>query len=373
MNDLLTYIDQIDQSVNDSELSVLESLGNVYTKSISILESYEGTDCSQFDIIQEGEVLDQAKGNPNESMIKRILLFIPRLIKAIFQKVFGKTKQTDQMVHKLTNTDAKPKSDITVELTFGPDESISEAVGLKSNAFKEFYETLPEQPNFNQNHMSKIDAVISEFQKVLETIKNKQKVKVVLKQNESVKDLVSKISNRWKGPSGLKYINQCLEDLNKTFTHYSETLGQTQDQLTVQYMNKFKTLTQILGNVAATFANIYDNEIKPIYLNIFGQETNQNDQKNNAQQNIGQNSNIPNDHFEGESFNQNRLIAWAGHYKDKNPEEYYVQYINDNTLLFTLRSPNGPVADMVININKVDKSLIPQKGQVVRGKFTQRK
>lgn len=112
MNDLLMYIDQIDQSANDSELSVLESLSNVYTKSISILENYKGDDFSNFDIFQEGEKWDKFKedtkapvlGNKGESIIKRLLMIIPRLLRKLvdfFIRKFGKNKNNDEFCKNL--------------------------------------------------------------------------------------------------------------------------------------------------------------------------------------------------------------------------------------------------------------------------------
>ena len=56
MTDLLQYINQIDQSVADAEISVLESLIQSYDKSITIItEASDDTDLSAFDIFQEGE------------------------------------------------------------------------------------------------------------------------------------------------------------------------------------------------------------------------------------------------------------------------------------------------------------------------------
>lgn len=86
---LLLYIDQIDQSVADAEINVLESLIASYEKSIMILqESEDDADLSAFEIFQEGETWDKFKedskapvlGNKDESVGKRILMIIPRLI-----------------------------------------------------------------------------------------------------------------------------------------------------------------------------------------------------------------------------------------------------------------------------------------------------
>lgn len=111
MNELLQQIDQIDQSVNDAEINVLESLIQSYDKALMILENYEGEDIYGFDIFQEGEKWDKFKedskapvlGNKGESLIKRIAMIIPRLIQkliAMIQKLFRKNKNFNQQMEK---------------------------------------------------------------------------------------------------------------------------------------------------------------------------------------------------------------------------------------------------------------------------------
>lgn len=118
MTDLLSYIDQIDQSIADAEISVIESLIASYNKSIMIIqESAEDADLSVFEIFQEGEILDAAKGDKSESLIKRILLFIPRLIKAIWKKITSKrVKQADAVVDKVVKTQQQSMDDIKLKL-----------------------------------------------------------------------------------------------------------------------------------------------------------------------------------------------------------------------------------------------------------------
>lgn len=96
MTDLLQYIDQIDQSVGDAEINVLESMIQSYDKSIMIItEASDDTDLSAFDIFQEGETWDKFKedtkapvlGNKDESVGKRILMIIPRLIQKLIMIV----------------------------------------------------------------------------------------------------------------------------------------------------------------------------------------------------------------------------------------------------------------------------------------------
>ena len=123
MNDLLMYIDRIDQSMNDAEIDVLESMIQSYDKSIMILEGYEGEDFSAFDIFQEGEKWDKFKedtkapvfGKKGESVAKRIVMILPRLIQklaALIQKIFKKnngiTQKMENDIKKLENEANKP-------------------------------------------------------------------------------------------------------------------------------------------------------------------------------------------------------------------------------------------------------------------------
>lgn len=365
MNELLNAIDVINESVNDSELSVLESLSDVYTKSISILENYNG-ELSHFpEIFQESEIMDQAKGNPNESMIKRILLFIPRLIKAIFQKVFGKSKQTDQMAQQLINSDTKLKNDITIELTFGLDEDLLKVMGISDNKVK-IGELIPTKLDTNQSFSSddikEVDEQISKFTNVLEIIKNKQKQKISLHRDESVKDTVSKISNRWT--SALKWMHHYIKDINDTLNEANTRLQNQNDQTTTTYLGKVQKLVQVMGNVAATFENIYSNEIKPIYLNIFS-ESNPNLSENNNQ-NAQQ---VHRDVFEGEHWNSARLRQWSEKYKQQNPQEYYIKNGDNNQINFILSSNGKSIASISIDAGKVDKSLIPHEGKWIKGRI----
>lgn len=93
--EILDSIDAINTAVQESEMNVLNALSNAYQKSIMILEyANDDSDLSAFDVFQEGEILDAATGKgkinkkgKQESIIKKILLFIPRLIKATFDSI----------------------------------------------------------------------------------------------------------------------------------------------------------------------------------------------------------------------------------------------------------------------------------------------
>jgi hypothetical protein len=133
MNELLTCIDQIDQSVNDAEINVLEALIGSYDKALVILQECEVSDYSSFEIFQEGEILDAAKGSSDESIIKRILLFIPRLIKALVKKAVAFVKN---MISKLKKVEdnipdgVEMSDDYKLELYFDYNTPLLEQIGL---------------------------------------------------------------------------------------------------------------------------------------------------------------------------------------------------------------------------------------------------
>lgn len=97
---ILNDIDTIDDCMLEAEINVLTALCDVYEKSAVILENYEGEDYSCFDIFQEGVLKDafkEAKGSKGEMLIKRILLFIPRLISAIKNQIWKR------IINKMAN------------------------------------------------------------------------------------------------------------------------------------------------------------------------------------------------------------------------------------------------------------------------------
>lgn len=110
---LLDRIDMIQEASIDAELNVLGQMADSYMKAITILENYDGDDTSAFAIFQEADnfekgldkqansILAQAKGKPNENLIKRIILFIPRLIKAIISKITSSDRIFKKRINNL--------------------------------------------------------------------------------------------------------------------------------------------------------------------------------------------------------------------------------------------------------------------------------
>lgn len=115
-DELIRSVDNIDSSVIDAEISVIESLLESYEKSIMILENADSTtDLSSFDIFQEGEKWDKFKqdtdapilGNKDESFGKRLAMMIPRLIATLIRlckKLFSRNRNiTDRMRSDVKN------------------------------------------------------------------------------------------------------------------------------------------------------------------------------------------------------------------------------------------------------------------------------
>lgn len=92
-NDII--IDEIELLRNESELNVMEAMLQTYDKMAVIMENCEDTDIDCFSIYQESKT----KNKNDESMFKKILLFIPRLIASIFKAIrnaFTKSKKQEE-------------------------------------------------------------------------------------------------------------------------------------------------------------------------------------------------------------------------------------------------------------------------------------
>lgn len=86
---IIAKIDDINDNISFSELSVMESIVENYQKAYLIQESYEGIKLDNFVIFQESNIIDivTGKNNENESVVTKITHFIPRLIQAIIDTI----------------------------------------------------------------------------------------------------------------------------------------------------------------------------------------------------------------------------------------------------------------------------------------------
>jgi len=93
MESMLDNIDSISEQQHDAEFDVTIALCEQYIKYLDICENSNNPDV----IVQEGKILDVAtgKGNKDESIITKIVKFIPRLLGAIIKQIksiFSKDK-----------------------------------------------------------------------------------------------------------------------------------------------------------------------------------------------------------------------------------------------------------------------------------------
>ena len=105
-NEILSSIDNIDDCVMEAELNVINAMINEYDKAIMIMENYNGNSYDCFDIFQEGfkdEVNKPVRGVKGESILKRILMAIPRLIALLVKKVkkFFNKEKNERIVKNL--------------------------------------------------------------------------------------------------------------------------------------------------------------------------------------------------------------------------------------------------------------------------------
>ena len=176
--EILSAIDNIDYVVMESEMNVMSSIINSYDKAVMILENCnDDVDTSSFDIFQEGightvgtavDKLDEKmKAKPNENIIEKILLFIPRAIMKLIQTLRTKynEKKLDKAAKDLSNIVDEIDEVIDLDGLFDVDDDESD---VQQEAF-----TLPftktktknvqqEQPN---NRDFKYEVVESEHDK----------------------------------------------------------------------------------------------------------------------------------------------------------------------------------------------------------------
>ena len=99
-NEIRESLDVIQETCNETEVAVAEAIIQECYKAMDILE-YSGTDVEQFNIIQEGKIMDDVKKQgEGQSKVMRILSFIPRLIAALFKAITGKLESTKDKVKK---------------------------------------------------------------------------------------------------------------------------------------------------------------------------------------------------------------------------------------------------------------------------------
>jgi len=112
-NEILNSLDVIQETCNETEVAVAEAIVQECCKAMDILE-YSNTDVDQFNIIQEGKIMDDVKKQgEGQSKVMRILSFIPRLIAALFKAITGKLQTAAKSAKNvIENTKGKDQSKI---------------------------------------------------------------------------------------------------------------------------------------------------------------------------------------------------------------------------------------------------------------------
>lgn len=138
MKDNSCLLQNIDDCVMESELSVINAILETYKKTEMILENYDGDDVSSFDIFAESFYMEDGEEKTEEkteekksvgskilSILKKIIFFVPSLVvRAIeaIKKKFSKRNKTSVAAEAITNVNAETK------------EAADEAVDVISNS-----------------------------------------------------------------------------------------------------------------------------------------------------------------------------------------------------------------------------------------------
>lgn len=149
------YVDAIDAAAMDAEIDVLESMAAVYDKQARILMECDMEDLPEYaSMFQEGEMQDAidnanalAKdkesagilGKSSEPLLVRIVLIIPRLIKALFQRIkaFFKSNNSEQRKMEKALTEVKRASEQPVPTQGSASKKQTSAESAKSESDKE--------------------------------------------------------------------------------------------------------------------------------------------------------------------------------------------------------------------------------------------
>ncbi len=97
-NQILDAIDDINLITSECEYNTICEMYNSYDKASMILEYYEGDNVDAFNVFQESSVSDKMKkSGAKYNTLMKILTFIPRLIKALFQTISEKLKKQNRL------------------------------------------------------------------------------------------------------------------------------------------------------------------------------------------------------------------------------------------------------------------------------------
>lgn len=136
VDEILSSIDEVESLTMESSVDVIGSMIDSYDKMFTIQENYTGDDIDGVltSFYQEGQIMDEVKAKgANDGTIKKILMFIPRLLQAIFHAIKkawngGKSsKEASSALDKIKDAGSDVKSFIASVLSADSPEKI---VGL---------------------------------------------------------------------------------------------------------------------------------------------------------------------------------------------------------------------------------------------------
>lgn len=133
VNEILSSIDEVETLTMESSVDVIGSMIDSYDKMFTIQENYTGDDIDDVltSFYQEGQIMDEVKAKgANDGTIKKILMFIPRLLAAIVHAIKkawngGKSsKEASGALDKIKDAGSDVKSFIASVLSADSPEKI---------------------------------------------------------------------------------------------------------------------------------------------------------------------------------------------------------------------------------------------------------
>lgn len=253
--EILRSIDNINDSVNDVNIAVLDAMLDSCDKATTIMENYDGDDLSSFSIFQEGKIMDEATGKgKNDSTIKKIALFIPRLVIAMVKEI-SKSFKNINFEEKLPEI---PKVKI---------EKVEKDPGLLKKIIKS------KQMKTIVLVGTTVGAVeISNIAKdMINTIKsNRKAVKEINNNRKKRKEILEKFRSEYKpiiqisvGDDGLLYV-QTTFDINKLSTIKDEYIDNINKIMRRHYVDirNCKNPTDVIS----TITNLENDLFKDTYM-----------------------------------------------------------------------------------------------------------
>ena len=199
-NQILDAIDDINLITSECEYNTICEMYNSYDKASLILEYYEGDNVDAFNVFddtdnfyQESSVSDKMKASGKKyNTFMKIITFIPRLIKALFETISEKLKKTKpskelqkapkEVKEKLTTVfDKKKDKKKVLELNASFHDVIYAAARSRFLAqvlrsYKEYIEKTRKSIFYEQSYL---ESILREHRAIFEAIRERDSEKAV--------------------------------------------------------------------------------------------------------------------------------------------------------------------------------------------------